>query len=430
MLAESVEVGEEVSVRNGSEEVSVGEVRNGSEEVSVGEVPDSVLIGSVAESVGVESSEEVSVTDGSSVSVADGSSVSVGDGSSVSVGDGSSVHVGLSVGALSVASGSGMDVVAASVPVGSGADSVSVSVGADSVSVSVGVGLNVIVVNSPERVGLGSMMTVIVSYSVDEGSGTSVSVHVALGSTDSVGAGSEESVGVGSEESVEVGSESVDVGSSVGAESESVEVSVGSVSVSVGVESPEVSVGVGSDSESVGVDSLALGVSLGTSAGAVAVFAGGLPIPKSTLTVSLPMSVCASENRMQETKIPVVSEAGTARQVVFDVQGVISQLPSPEHLASWEVMQAIWPGVHSASRCNESKKKLEPCAISAGVVGSARTARAEVRRDQMGIALTVQVVSKSAAVMVDVENMLTGLGKGECKKVKRCNVLATELKSD
>lgn len=61
--------------------------------------------------------------------------------------------------------------------------------------------------------------------------------------------------------------------------------------------------------------------------------------------------------------------------------------------------------MHESSRCSESKKKFEPCACSAGVVGCARTAR-DVIRDQMGIALTVvDDVSRRAAAMVDVENM-------------------------
>jgi hypothetical protein len=44
---------------------------------------------------------------------------------------------------------------------------------------------------------------------------------------------------------------------------------------------------------------------------------------------------------MQETKIPVLSDAGTARQVVLAVQGVISQFASWEQVASWEEMQPI-----------------------------------------------------------------------------------------
>jgi hypothetical protein len=76
-------------------------------------------------------------------------------------------------------------------------------------------------------------------------------------------------------------------------------------------------------------------------------------------------------------------------------------------------MQPIWDGVQGSSSRNESKKKLEPCAISAGVVGSARTARA-ARRDQIGMAFTVVVedaVKRSAAArVVDVENMLMSEG--------------------
>jgi hypothetical protein len=58
---------------------------------------------------------------------------------------------------------------------------------------------------------------------------------------------------------------------------------------------------------------------------------------------------------------------------------------------------------------------LEPCAISAGVVGSARTARA-ARRDQIGIALDVDAVKRSAARVVVVENMLISEGVGLVRK--------------
>jgi hypothetical protein len=44
---------------------------------------------------------------------------------------------------------------------------------------------------------------------------------------------------------------------------------------------------------------------------------------------------------MHDTKIPVVSDAGTARQVVFPVQGVISQFPSCEQVARFEEMHPI-----------------------------------------------------------------------------------------
>jgi hypothetical protein len=62
---------------------------------------------------------------------------------------------------------------------------------------------------------------------------------------------------------------------------------------------------------------------------------------------------------------------------------------------------------------------LEPCAISAGVVAFvARTARAAARRDQIGIAFDVDAVSRSAARVVDVENMLISGGLFKWKRVK------------
>jgi len=76
--------------------------------------------------------------------------------------------------------------------------------------------------------------------------------------------------------------------------------------------------------------------------------------------------------------------------------------------------------VHGSSSLKESKKKLEPCASSAGVVGSARMARA-ARRDQMGMALTVVVdaVKRSAArVAVVVENIVDIRGEGCLVKKK------------
>jgi hypothetical protein len=63
--------------------------------------------------------------------------------------------------------------------------------------------------------------------------------------------------------------------------------------------------------------------------------------PKSTETFPPANKACASWNKRQPTNIPVLSEAGTARQVVFDVQGVISQFASGEQVASWEEMQPI-----------------------------------------------------------------------------------------
>jgi len=283
----------------------------------------------------------------------------------------------------SVTAGSGIDeVVGSSVEVGTLESSV--DVGTLESSVLVSSGSNVVVTSSPGCVGLGWIMTVINSVSVAPGAS---SVHVALGSDPS---------------SVEVGSEPS--------------------SVEVGSESSKVVVGLGSVNESVGsTESVPVELGWAGPRAAVAVLFGGLLTPKSTETSRLPISVCASVNKIHETNTPVLSEAGTARQVVFAVQGVISQFPSCEQVASWEEMQPIWVGVQASSNRKESKKKLEPCAISAGVVGSARTARAAMR-DQIGIAVVVDAVKRSAArvvVAVVVENMLISgmlLKKKDVKK--------------
>lgn len=341
------------------------------ESVGVGATPESVEMESVTESVGSGPYEIESVGVSSSE-----------DEESV----GSSVHVGLSVGDESVGLGT----------------SVALSVGTDSVSDSVG--NSVSVVNAPDWDGSGLMTTVMVSYSVSVGSGTS-SVHVEVG--------------------LSVGSDEESVGTSVGVGSDE---SVGTESVGVSVGTSFVAVSVGTSvAVSVGADSLALSVDVevpSSGAGEVTFPSGGEVTPKSTLTWLLPMSVCASAKSMHPTKSPL-SEPGTARHVLFPVQGVISQFPSGEQLASWEEMQETWPDVHGSSRCRESKKKLVPCACSAGVVGCARTARA-AKRDQMGMALTVDVSRSAAVTALVVENML--IGGGLVVKCKTCACVGYRIK--
>ena len=264
-------------------------------DVSVPSVAESVGAGASLEpaSVGATPSDEEISSVGSA-----GSSPSVGSALSVQVGvaESESVGVGSEPASVPVTVRLSSAELLLSPSVGGTA---APSVGAGGASVgSLSSPVRVVVMNAPDSVGFGERMTVIVSVSVASGA-LSVWVQVALGSC---------------------------------CESVSVPVGVGTASVGTSVALDESVVGA----------ALSLDESVGAGvAGAVAVFAGASVTPKSALTVSAPRSACASVKSMHWTRTPL-SDEGTARQVVFPVQGVTSQLPSGEHLARFDEMQAIW----------------------------------------------------------------------------------------
>jgi hypothetical protein len=157
-----------------------------------------------------------------------------------------------------------------------------------------------------------------VTYSVSVGSADGSSVHVALGSFDaSVPVGVEPSVGVGTslDKSVEVGTsldESVEVGTSL---DESVE----DVASGIGEKVPL----------TVALNGAAVTLKLTSSCGAppacsIAARAveGSVHV---TRTVELELEL--------EVEVELSLDTGKARQVALPVQGVISQLPSPEQVA-------------------------------------------------------------------------------------------------
>jgi hypothetical protein len=157
-----------------------------------------------------------------------------------------------------------------------------------------------------------------VTYSVSVGSADGSSVHVALGSFDaSVPVGVEPSVGVGTslDKSVEVGTsldESVEVGTSL---DESVE----DVASGIGEKVPL----------TVALNGAAVTLKLTSSCGAppacsIAARAveGSVHV---TRTVELEIEL--------EVEVELSLDTGKARQVALPVQGVISQLPSPEQVA-------------------------------------------------------------------------------------------------
>lgn len=147
-----------------------------------------------------------------------------------------------------------------------------------------------------------------VTYSVSVGSADGSSVHVALGSFDaSVPVGVEPSVGVGTslDESVEVGT--------------SLDESVEDVASGIGEKVPL----------TVALNGAAVTLKLTSSCGAppacsIAARAveGSVHV---TRTVELELEV--------EVEVELSLDTGKARQVALPVQGVISQLPSPEHEA-------------------------------------------------------------------------------------------------
>jgi hypothetical protein len=157
-----------------------------------------------------------------------------------------------------------------------------------------------------------------VTYSVSVGSADGSSVHVALGSFDaSVPVGVEPSVGVGTslDKSVEIGTsldESVEVGTSL---DESVE----DVASGIGEKVPL----------TVALNGAAVTLKLTSSCGAppacsIAARAveGSVHV---TRTVELEIEL--------EVEVELSLDTGKARQVALPVQGVISQLPSPEQVA-------------------------------------------------------------------------------------------------
>lgn len=157
-----------------------------------------------------------------------------------------------------------------------------------------------------------------VTYSVSVGSADGSSVHVALGSFDaSVPVGVEPSVGVGTslDKSVEVGTsldESVEVGTSL---DESVE----DVASGIGEKVPL----------TVALNGAAVTLKLTSSCGsppacsiAARAVEGSVHV---TRTVELELEL--------EVEVELSLDTGKARQVALPVQGVISQLPSPEQVA-------------------------------------------------------------------------------------------------
>jgi hypothetical protein len=147
-----------------------------------------------------------------------------------------------------------------------------------------------------------------VTYSVSVGSADGSSVHVALGSFDaSVPVGVEPSVGVGTslDESVEVGT--------------SLDESVEDVASGIGEKVPL----------TVALNGAAVTLKLTSSCGAppacsIAARAveGSVHV---TRTVELEIEL--------EVEVELSLDTGKARQVALPVQGVISQLPSPEQVA-------------------------------------------------------------------------------------------------
>jgi hypothetical protein len=147
-----------------------------------------------------------------------------------------------------------------------------------------------------------------VTYSVSVGSADGSSVHVALGSFDaSVPVGVEPSVGVGTslDKSVEVGT--------------SLDESVEDVASGIGEKVPL----------TVALNGAAVTLKLTSSCGAppacsIAARAveGSVHV---TRTVELELEV--------EVEVELSLDTGKARQVALPVQGVISQLPSPEQVA-------------------------------------------------------------------------------------------------
>jgi hypothetical protein len=159
-----------------------------------------------------------------------------------------------------------------------------------------------------------------VTYSVSVGSADGSSVHVALGSFDaSVPVGVEPSVGVGTslDKSVEVGTsldESVEVGTSL---DESVE----DVASGIGEKVPL----------TVALNGAAVTLKLTSSCGsppacsiAARAVEGSVHVTR-TVELEIELEV--------EVEVELSLDTGKARQVALPVQGVISQLPSPEQVA-------------------------------------------------------------------------------------------------
>jgi hypothetical protein len=113
-----------------------------------------------------------------------------------------------------------------------------------------------------------------------------------------------------------------------------------------------------------------------------------------------------------------VESTGKARQVVPPVQGVISQLPSPEQEAVLLLMHATWPGVQTSSKRSDLKNSLEPCASCALV--KSRRARAaageagvfrEKKPERTGSAFTLRTEDVAATRRVSVDGIIVDVRK-------------------